>query len=311
MIRRSEGVRISRTLRGSIQTVILVAVLGFTFVVMNQVNAQNSNETSEEPSATLEVPTSGESPSGQPPSGQAPVVPAGIPQQPVEVLLALGPFLYPLGLCSIVLVWFTLERLVVLRRGRVIPRPFVKRFFEHLAEGKLDARSAIKLCEENGSPISSIFAHGLRKWGKSSVEVEQAIIDGGERQVSLLRRHLRVVNGVATIAPLLGLLGTVIGMIQSFNTIATKSAMGKSEQLAAGIGLALLTTAVGLIIAIPAMVVYMYLSGRVDSLVIEMDGLAQSLVDSISAEGLSEQSRLQRTSSGSKSTVDVEKPRKT
>jgi biopolymer transport protein ExbB len=219
------------------------------------------------------------------------VAPKGIPTDPIEVLWALGPFLYPLGLTSIVVVWFSIERMVVLRRGRVIPRPFVRRFFEHLEEGKLDPRSALKLCEESGSPISSIFAHGIRKWGKSSVEVEQAIIDGGERQVSQLRTHLRVLNGASTVAPLLGLLGTVVGMIASFNEIATKAGMGKSEALAAGIGLALLTTAVGLMIAIPALIMYMYLSGRVDALVMEMDALAQDLVDLISAEGLAEQAR--------------------
>jgi len=221
--------------------------------------------------------------------------PRGIPREPIDVLYSLGPFLYPLALTSFVVVWFSIERLVVLRRGRVIPRPFVRRFFEHLEEGKLDAKSALKLCEENGSPIASIFAHGLRKWGKSSVEVEQAIIDGGDRQVSQLRKHLRVLNGASTVAPLLGLLGTVVGMIDSFNTIATKSAMGKSEELAAGIGLALLTTAAGLIIAIPALIMYMYLSGRVDALIIEMDRLSQDLVDMISAEGLAEQARSGRT----------------
>jgi biopolymer transport protein ExbB len=240
-------------------------------------------------------------PSFEPPAGVAEASPAakpvtkGIPREPIEVLYALGMFMYPLGLCSIVVVWFSIERLVVLRGGRVIPRPFVRRFFEHLEEGKVDARGAIKLCEENGSPIAMVFASGLKKWGKPSVEVEQAIIDGGERQVGLLRRGLRVLNGCSTVAPLLGLLGTVVGMIDSFNTIATVNAMGKSEELAAGIGLALLTTAVGLLIAIPALIMYMYLAGRVDALVIEMDRYGEDLVDLISAEALADQSRAGRT----------------
>lgn len=220
-----------------------------------------------------------------------PAAKKGIPREPIEVLYALGPFLYPLALCSIIVVWFSIERLVVLRRSRVIPRPFVKRFFEHVEEGKVDAKGALKLCEENGSPIALIFEHGLKKWGKPSVEVEQAIIDGGERQLSQLRKHLRVLNGCSTVAPLLGLLGTVVGMIDSFNTIATTQAMGRGEELAAGIGLALLTTAVGLLIAIPALIMYMYLAGRVDALVIEMDGYGQALVDLISAEGLADQAR--------------------
>ena len=175
---------------------------------------------------------------------------------------------------------------MLLRRGRVIPRPFVDRFVQHLEQGKLDPDKALQLCEENGSPLAAVFAHGVRKWGKPSVEVEQAIIDGGERQVSQLRKHLRVLNGVATVTPLIGLLGTVIGMIQAFNKIANSSAMGKADELAVGIALALLTTAVGLMIAIPSLIMYMYLAGRVDALVMEMDHLAQDVVHLISAEAL-------------------------
>ena len=277
MTRHSEGRRISRSIRGAgVQMTALLAVLILAGLLWQRASAQEGAAVRPEGGAARL---------------QAPAVPKGIPRDPIEVLLALGVMLYPMGLCSIVLFGFSIERMVVLRRGRVIPRPFVKRFFEHLDEGKLDPKSALKLCEENGSPIASIFAHGIRKWGKSSVEVEQAIIDGGERQVSQLRKHLRVINGAATISPLLGLLGTVAGMIESFNTIATKAGMGKSEELASGIGLALLSTAAGLIIAIPALVMYMLLSGRVDALVIEMDGQAQKLVDAISAEGLAEQAR--------------------
>lgn len=298
MVRHSEGLRASRSIhRAGSQTVALLAVLTLAGLLWQRASAQDSAATNPAPRAAAEAVRP-----------QAPAGPKGIPRDPVEVLFALGPMLYPMGLCSIVLVWFSIERMVVLRRGRVIPRPFVKRFFEHLEEGKLDPKSALKLCEENGSPIASIFAHGIRKWGKSSVEVEQAIIDGGERQVSQLRKHLRVINSVATISPLLGLLGTVMGMIESFNTIATKAAMGKSEELAAGIGLALLSTAAGLIIAIPALVMYMIFSGRVDTLVIEMDGQAQKLVDAISAEGLAEQARSgPRTSTGTKPSIETRK----
>lgn len=224
-------------------------------------------------------------------SGSSVAKKRGIPRDPLEVFYALGIFMYPLGLCSVIVVWFSIERLVVLRRGRVIPRPFVKRFFEHIEQGKVDAKGAMKLCEENASPIAMIFAHGLKKWGKPSVEVEQAIIDGGERQMSQLRAHLRVLNGAATVGPLLGLLGTVVGMIDSFNSIAMSDSMGKSAEMAGGIGLALLTTAVGLLIAIPALIMYMYFSGRVDALVMEMDAYGQDLVDQISAEALAEQAR--------------------
>ena len=101
-----------------------------------------------------------------------------------------------------------------------------------------------------------------------------------------------MLNGVATVAPLIGLLGTVIGMIRAFNDIAASSAMGRPEELAVGIGLALLTTAVGLSIAIPALTLYMFLASRVDSLVMEMDRLSQNVVELISAEALAAREQL-------------------
>jgi biopolymer transport protein ExbB len=134
--------------------------------------------------------------------------------------------------------------------------------------------------------MSEIFMHGVRKWGRPGVEVEQAVLDGGERQIVQLKKGLRVLNGVSTLSPLIGLLGTVVGMIQSFNDIATAGAMGQTETLAKGIAMALLTTAVGLLIAIPAMAAWLYLAGRVDAVVMEMDRLGQELVNLISAEAL-------------------------
>ncbi len=204
----------------------------------------------------------------------------------VDMVRALDMWIIPFALATLIAVWFTAERLVVLRRGRVIPRPFVKRFLALLEDGELEAPQALEICEKNGSPVAQIFAHGVRKWGKPSVELEQAIIDGGERQVAALRKHLRVINGVATVTPLLGLLGTVCGMLISFNRIAEHGAMGNTEQLAAGIALALVTTAAGLIIAIPSLIAYMYLNGRVDALVMDMDLLSQRVVQCVSAEAL-------------------------
>lgn len=221
-----------------------------------------------------------------PPAGEQPMKSPGIPTEPMEIVEEMGGWMVPFVIASIIALWFGIERLVVLRRGRVIPRPFVERFLQHLEKGKLDPETALSLCEQSDSPVAAVFSHGIRKWGKPSVEVEQAIIDGGERQVSQLRKHLRVLNGVATVTPLLGLLGTVIGMIYAFNDIATAGAMGNAQQLAVGIALALLTTAFGLAIAIPSLILYMYLVGRVDALVMEMDLLAQNVVQLISAEAL-------------------------
>lgn len=235
------------------------------------------------PNSTEVAPTNSETPDT---AENKPYIPSGL----LEIMQAMGfVFVIPFAAASFIAVWFAIERLVILRRARVIPRPFVERFLQNLEEGGLDQEAALTLCEENNSPVARVFAHGILKWGKPSVEVEQAIIDGGERQTSQLRKHLRVLNGVATVTPLLGLLGTVTGMIQAFNQIANTGAMGKAEELAVGIGVALLTTAVGLMIAIPSLILYMYLSGRVDSIVMEMDESAQNVVNLISAEALSGQ----------------------
>jgi len=276
--------------------------------------------TQEIPSGSSTAAPHGQTPPTQPPGTQVPAtsVPTaasgqetGLPfngntqtfaTRTLEMVKSLSYFAIPFAMATLLAIWFTVERIVVLRRGRVIPRPFVQRFIKLLEEGELDRDEALQVCEENGSPVAMVFAHGVRKWGKSSVEVEQAMIDGGERQVSSLRKHLRVINGVASIAPLLGLLGTVWGMLESFSKVAEAGAMGNTSELASGIALALVTTAAGLIIAIPSLVVYMYLSGRVDGLVMEMDDLAMKVVHNISAEGLAEKnSRPRRNKEGSES----------
>lgn len=198
-----------------------------------------------------------------------------------------GPLMYPIAGCSFVLLIFVFERSISLRRGRVIPRPFVKRFLEQLKDGELDRSSALTLCEENKSPVADVFAGAIKKWGRPAVEVEQAIIDAGERVATDLRRYLRLMNGISTMSPLMGLLGTVMGMISCFNVISKAAAMGRSDLLANGISEALLTTAAGLLVAIPALAAYLFFVGRVDRLIIEIDALGQQVTGLISAEALS------------------------
>lgn len=195
-----------------------------------------------------------------------------------------GPMMIPILGCSILLVMFALERAITLRKSRVIPKHFAKLFLNELQEGELKPVDALELCEENKSPISDVFSAAVKKWNRPSVEVEQAVIDEGERVANGLRRYLRLFNGIATISPLLGLLGTVLGMITAFNEIASSNAMGRPEQLANGIGQALLTTAGGLSVAIPAYIAYMYFSSRVDQLIMEIDSLGQKVVNLIASD---------------------------
>ena len=124
-------------------------------------------------------------------------------------------------------------------------------------------------------------------------------MDAGERLGNRLRKYLKLFNGISTITPLLGLLGTVIGMIQSFNAIVVTGAMGKPELLAAGISQALVTTGAGLTVAIPALVAYIYFSSRVDKLLMEIDEHGQQLVQAVCAERVG---RLKRTRASSEAT---------
>ncbi len=212
-----------------------------------------------------------------------------------EMIREGGLLMLPLAICSFVLMVFAFERTISLRRGRVIPGPFVKRFLHQLEEGQLDREQALLVCEENGSVVARVLGAAVKKWGRSAVEMEQAIIDAGERASNELRRYLRVFNVISTVGPLLGLLGTVLGMIQAFNTIAGSHAMGRPELLARGIGEALLATASGLLVAIPALLLYWYFVSRVDRLIINLDALGQDVVGLISAEAIQEASQTKRT----------------
>ena len=207
-----------------------------------------------------------------------------IPTDPQSVVELMGVWMIPFIVASVILVWYSLERLVVLRRGRVIPKAFVKSFLDDLKNSALDQPTAMTRCEQHSSPVAKLFIYAIEKWGRPSIEVEQGVLDGGERIVSRLRTHVRALNTISVIMPMVGLLGTVVGLIQAFNDIAEASAMGNIDALAASIAIALLTTAFGLGVAIPALVMYIYLCGRVESLVMELDELGHQVAFLVSLE---------------------------
>jgi len=202
-----------------------------------------------------------------------------------------GILMVPLLGCSFALAVFGIERLVNLRTGRVVPRLFANRLIEQLQSRQLTRGEALDVCEENGSPAAKVFAASIRRWGRPAVEIEQAAIDACEREVNYLRRYRRVFNGVATVGPLLGLLGTVFGLIRSFNDVAGSGAMGRPDLLARGFGEALITTAMGLLVAIPAMVLHWFFTSRVDRLAMRLDETCQQVIDEISQEALGEAKR--------------------
>lgn len=205
-----------------------------------------------------------------------------------DIIRSGGPLMIPIGLCSFLLVVFTFERLISLRRQRIIPATFTRKFLTQLNEGELTQETATAICDRDDSPMARVFKAGVQKWGKPAVEVEQAVLDEGERTSNRLRKYLRLINGVATLCPLFGLLGTVLGMIHAFDSIASAGATAVDPKtlIATGISQALLTTAAGLSVAIPALIAYLFFTSRVDKHIMDIDKLGMKVVNLVSAEAL-------------------------
>jgi biopolymer transport protein ExbB len=229
-------------------------------------------------------------PSGAPAPAPAPAGPA--PRATLDrgtllrQLSRANPTIWLLALCSIVTVGFALERLVALRRERVIPRDFVERFLDRLAGGKLDRDRAAELCRANDSPVARVFGLVVNYWGQPAATIRQAIGYDAAGELIDLKRNVRVLNGTATLAPLLGLLGTVIGMIQSFEALGGKVGPARGEALAQGISLALVSTAFGLSIAVVSVAAYYYLLNRIDVLVRALDEHARRVIDLVASEAI-------------------------
>lgn len=199
-----------------------------------------------------------------------------------ELLQSGGYIMYPLYALSVVALAFAIERAVSLRRRRILPPPFVQNLRGLIAARPLDSEKILTYCQANPSPISRVFQVAVKRLRRPLPEIEKAIEDAGAREIRLLRRNCRVLSGVAYIAPLLGLLGTVLGMIRCFTEVSTGEGLGKAKQLAEGIYQALVTTAAGLTVAIPAAVLYLMFSAKIEKLVSEMDDLSLEFVESVS-----------------------------
>jgi biopolymer transport protein ExbB len=195
-----------------------------------------------------------------------------------------NPMLWPLAICSIVTVGYVLERWFALRRDRVIPREFAERFLERLSSGKLDRERALELCRAHDSPAARIFAMVVGAWGQSGIAIRQMVASDAAGEVLELKRNLRILSAAATLGPLLGLLGTVVGIIQSFDALGARIGSARGEMLAHGISLALVATAFGLLIAIVAVIFYYFFLNRVDVLIRELDDRTRQVIELVSSE---------------------------
>ena len=196
----------------------------------------------------------------------------------LELLLKGGYFMIPIGLCSLLGLAIIIERLICLRRNVIIPPRFMDGLRAAFRDWRNDRAAGLSYCGANDCPIGRVVAAGIRKMRRGEEAVEEAIEDAGGNEVSRLRRNLRVLYGVAAVAPMLGLLGTVWGMIQAFQ-VASKAGLGRAENLATGIYEALVTTFGGLIVAIPVLIFYYYFLGKIDRMLHEMNDASMEFVD--------------------------------
>jgi biopolymer transport protein ExbB len=197
------------------------------------------------------------------------------PSNVLDLIMAGGYVMIPLGLCSVLALAIAVERFISLNRDKLIPQAFSEGLRDSFTGGRKDYGAAMQYCEQTPCPISSIFKAGISRAPQGNEAMEKAIEDAGAREVNKMKRSLKPLSIIARVAPLLGLLGTVYGMISAFQSTSSMGAgSGKAGSLATGIYEALVTTATGLTLAIPVVIVYEILCHRVDSIVDHMDDQA-------------------------------------
>ncbi len=197
-----------------------------------------------------------------------------------ELVVKGGPLMILIILCSIVAFAVVMERLWHLRRAMINTESFMEKISETIRRNKI--MDAIDMCNATPGPIAHILKAGILKHDRSKVEIREAIEDAGIHEVPRLEKNLPVLATIAHISPLLGLLGTVTGMVRSFQVIEQKAVAlmpVNPGDLAGGIWEALITTVAGLAVAIPTYVAYNFLVAKVDGFVLEMEKSATDLIN--------------------------------
>ena len=196
----------------------------------------------------------------------------------VEIVKSGGWLMVPIILCAIIAMGIMLERFWTLQQKRVIPEDLTSKVWGWVKKDQLDQGQIQTL--HQGSALGQILAAGLINRDYERAVMKDSIEETGRHVVHELQRYLDTLGTVAAISPLLGLLGTVIGMVKVFAAITTHG-VGNPTVLAGGIAEALITTAAGLTVAIPALIGYRFYSNRVDTLVIDMEKEAIKLVEAL------------------------------
>jgi len=197
-----------------------------------------------------------------------------------QTFLAGGPVMWPILLCSIFALAIIIERIWYLRRIQMDTRQFLNKILDKMKRHQV--KEALEICEAKKNPISRILKAGILKYDRGRQQIKEAIEDAVLYEEPYLEKNMGVLATIAAISPLLGLLGTVVGMVRCFQVIQAKSISLQPVSpgdLAGGIWEALLTTVAGLIVAIPTYVVYNYLVNRINSFILEMEKASTELVN--------------------------------
>jgi biopolymer transport protein ExbB len=196
-----------------------------------------------------------------------------------ELFLAGGVLMWPIVAMSLVVLTFGIERLIALRRSRFVPRGFTAGLLRLASEGPFDPRKVYRLCQEHPSAAADVVRAMLERLGRPLPEIEHAVDVTKERDASAMYANIRPISLAVTVTPLLGLLGTVQGMILAFYTTANLEAgANRAAELAQGIYVALITTFAGLCVAIPAAIIAHFLEGRILAGFRRVDGVVAGML---------------------------------
>ncbi|HXG37262.1 MAG TPA: MotA/TolQ/ExbB proton channel family protein [Bacteroidota bacterium] len=212
----------------------------------------------------------------------------------LELFAKGGVLMYPILLCSIIALYIVIERFLVLRKAQIDAGQFMMRLRSVLQKG--DIMAGINFCSKTDAPIANLMRRGLTKYPEGPERVREAIETAGKEEVYHLERGLGILASIAGIAPLLGFLGTVTGMIAAFRTIEQLSGVVNPSDLAGGIWEALLTTAFGLIVGIPAYGFYNWFVSRVQRVVFEMESASEEFLDLVRSGKFEESTETERRS---------------
>ena len=195
-----------------------------------------------------------------------------------EMILAGRYMMIPISLASLIGLTVIIERALVLRQGKVVV-PEIAGAVESLSASN-DLSVAYAICERKPGPFANVVRAGLDHADNDWTIMRDVLEEAGRQEATRLTRRLGILETVAAVSPLLGLLGTVLGMISVFGTISL-AGLGNPETLSSGISEAMVTTAAGLIIGIPALVAHNWLSGRADRIIFDLEYYASKVLDTL------------------------------